>query len=320
MAPERDLTLMIAHDNWMERIDLRANQPFPAATFGIDLNKGDVKDYPLDRYSAGLRVVCFDAASLAAGAAKPLPARVTVWEGLLGFHVETSEQPGGRPGEVRLGFQVRRTGAFAFFALAAYAAMLVLACGALTIGVLVFAGVRRSEVAQVGATGAITFALPVLRNACRAHRPSACMRTCSSFFGRSLLAVIALGMVVAVGRATVRALERGSGASAHAERGTRTRPTPSPGAAGAVQAYGARAIGSPSTNCQSGLARASARPLLRPPSGFNRPRPWRRETSPQGCHLRRSCLAGGQALALQKYLWNRNRCVLPRRLAWAYAA
>jgi Domain of unknown function (DUF4436) len=197
-APERDLALMVAHDGWIERIDVRANQPVPTVTFAVDLNEGDVKDYPLDAYGATLRVACLDTASSAAGDAKLLPARLTVWEGLLGFHVETSEQPGGRPGEVRLNFQIRRSGAFAFFALAAYGAMLVLACGALTIGVLVFIGVRRPEVAQVSALGAVTFALPVLRNALPGAPPLGVHADMFVFLWTELAAVIALGMVVAI--------------------------------------------------------------------------------------------------------------------------
>ena len=47
----------------------------------------------------------------------------------------------------------------------AYGAMLVLGCCALAIGVLTFTDVRRAEATLIGALAAITFALPVLRNA-----------------------------------------------------------------------------------------------------------------------------------------------------------
>jgi Domain of unknown function (DUF4436) len=196
--PGRDLLLIVTHDNWVERIELKAGQPSAVATFAIDLSGGNVKDYPFDSYTAGLVVTCVDAVMFRAGDSMPVPARVTVWEGLLGYHFTTTERAGGQPGEVRLQFQLRRSDAFVFFALAAYCAMLVLACSALAIGVLVFAHIRRPEITQLTGLAAIVLALPFLRNAVPAAPPLGIRADLFVFLWAELATVIALGLVVAM--------------------------------------------------------------------------------------------------------------------------
>src|SRR5262249_42692325 len=132
-----------------------------AANFEVDLNEGNVAHYPLDGYRANLTVQLFKGEN---GSIK-LPARVTVWQGVLGYIVRSSGQPGSDPNEVQITIDIARSGAFALFALCAYGAMVVLATCALTIGILTFIDVRRPEPTLIGALAAITFALPVLRNA-----------------------------------------------------------------------------------------------------------------------------------------------------------
>ena len=81
---------------------IRANQPFPEVTFAFDLEGGDVRDYPLDRY---VSVMTFSASARAPnGAEEPLPIRVTAWEGLLGFDLEGQAAQPERPGELQLEF------------------------------------------------------------------------------------------------------------------------------------------------------------------------------------------------------------------------
>jgi len=164
-APDRDLVLVITHGKTGHEFRFPANEPMPVTAFELDLTGGNVAEYPFDTYRADLAVQCFANALPPANGAQALPVQVTVSEAVLGFHLEPSEQPGSNPREVRLRFEIHRSGAFALFALAAYSAMVVLAGSALTIGILAFAGVRRPDAPFVGALGALVFALPALRDA-----------------------------------------------------------------------------------------------------------------------------------------------------------
>jgi len=130
------------------------------------------------------------------GSATALPIRITSWEGIVGYTVRTSPVAGSQPNEVRLHFDIRRTGAIRFFGLAAYGAMVVMALSALTIGALVFVGVRKIEVTLIGAIGAIVFALPALRNALPGAPPLGVLADILVFFWAELGAVIALGLFV----------------------------------------------------------------------------------------------------------------------------
>jgi hypothetical protein len=152
--------------------------------FEIEFYGGNVANYPFDRYHGNLSVQCFANAPPLSGEAKPLPAEVRVWEAVLGFQLETREEPASNSAEVRLGFDIRRSGGFSLFALAAYAAMVVRGCTALTIGILAYTSVRRPDAPFVGALGAIVFALPALRTALPGARRWACARICSSSCGQ----------------------------------------------------------------------------------------------------------------------------------------
>lgn len=151
-ASDRDLTLLVSHDHTVEEIKLAAGDHIASSTFEIDLNEGSVAHYPLDSYVARLGVQLLDGKS-----SLRLPARVTTWEGLLGYGLHTTSQPGADPNDVQLTTTIARSGAFA---LCAYGAMLVLGCCAVAIGVLTFIDVRRAEATLIGALAAITFALP----------------------------------------------------------------------------------------------------------------------------------------------------------------
>jgi hypothetical protein len=78
LAPtERRLRLVITHDTAVEEVWIETNARPPTATFGVDLNEGNVADYPLDSYRADLRVKLFEDAIPAVDEAKPLAAKVT---------------------------------------------------------------------------------------------------------------------------------------------------------------------------------------------------------------------------------------------------
>ncbi|MDB5396258.1 MAG: hypothetical protein JWM91_3764 [Rhodospirillales bacterium] len=74
--------------------------------------------------------------------------------------------------------------------------MIVMAFSDLTIGTLIFVGVRKIEVTLVGAIGAIVFALPALRNALPGTPPLDVLADVLVFFWAELSAVIALGLFV----------------------------------------------------------------------------------------------------------------------------
>jgi hypothetical protein len=190
-ALDRNLTLLVSHDNTVEEIKLAAGDHIASSTFEVDLNDGSVARYPLDAYVARL-----DVQLLGGTSSVRLPARVTMWEGVLGYHLFTTSRPGPDPNDVQLTTAITRSGAFALFALCAYGAMLVLGCCALAIGILTFTDVRRPEATLIGALAAITFALPVLRNALPGSPPLGVSADMWVFLWTELAAVLALALLV----------------------------------------------------------------------------------------------------------------------------
>src|SRR5262249_2016160 len=154
-----------------------------------------VADYPLDSYRADLRVQLLEDAVPAVNEAKPLAAKVTVWEGALGFHLSSAEHAASVPGEIKLSIEIRRGGAFILFAFAAYGAMVVLGCCALAIGLITFIGARRAEATLIGAIAAIAFAMPVLRNALPGAPPLGVRGDMFVFLWPIVAAVIGLALV-----------------------------------------------------------------------------------------------------------------------------
>ena len=78
-----------------------------SSTFEVDLNEGSVTHYPLDSYVARVDVQLLDGKS-----SLRLPARVTTWEGALGYGLHTTSQPGADPNDVQLTTTISRSGAF----------------------------------------------------------------------------------------------------------------------------------------------------------------------------------------------------------------
>ena len=85
---DRDLILLVSHDRTVEEIKLTAGDHIASSTFEVDLNEGSVTHYPLDSYVARLGVQLLDGKS-----STPLPARVTIWEGALGYDLHTTASP-----------------------------------------------------------------------------------------------------------------------------------------------------------------------------------------------------------------------------------
>jgi hypothetical protein len=185
------LTLLVSHDNTEEEVKLAAGDHIASSTFEVDLNEGSVTHYPLDAYVARIDVQLLDGKS-----SLRLPARVTMWEGVLGYSLHTTSQPGPDPDDVQLTTAITRSGAFALFALCAYGAMLVLGCCAIVVGVLTFIDVRPAETSLIGSLAAIAFALPVLRNALPGTPPLGVTADMWVFLWAELAAVLALALVV----------------------------------------------------------------------------------------------------------------------------
>jgi Domain of unknown function (DUF4436) len=190
-AADRGLTLLVSHDNTIEEVKLAAGDHIASSTFEVDLTEGSVTHYPLDSYVARLGVQLLDAKS-----SLRLPARVTMWEGVLGYGLHTTSQPGADPDDVQLTTAITRSGAFALFALCAYGAMLVLGCCAVVVGVLTFIDVRPAETSLIGSLAAIAFALPVLRNALPGSPPLGVAADMWVFLWAELATVLALALVV----------------------------------------------------------------------------------------------------------------------------
>ncbi len=190
-ASDRDLTVLVSHDNTVEEVKLAAGDHIASSTFEVDMNEGSVTHYPLDSYLARLGVQLLDGKS-----SLRLPARITMWEGVLGYNLHTTSQPGADPNDVQLTTAIARSGAFALFALCAYGAMMVLGCCALAVGILTFTDVRRPEATLIGALAAICFALPVLRNALPGSPPLGVAADMWVFLWTELAAVLALALLV----------------------------------------------------------------------------------------------------------------------------
>jgi hypothetical protein len=188
---DRDLILLLTHDKTVEEVKLAAADHLATSTFEVDLNEGSVAHYPLDVYRARFGVQLLDGKS-----SMRLPVRVTMWEGVLGYSLRTTGQPAPDPDDVELTTAITRSGAFALFALCAYGAMVVLGCCALAIGILTFTDVRRPEATLIGALAAISFALPVLRNALPGSPPLGVEADIWVFLWTELAAVLALALLV----------------------------------------------------------------------------------------------------------------------------
>jgi Domain of unknown function (DUF4436) len=188
----KELILMIRRGNQTEKVNIHAHQPLPETTYEIDLNDGSFHNYPLDHYNSRLGLRLVDATQGSGGAV--LPIHITLWEGLFGFRVEG--QASTDAGEISIRLNVHRTNANKFFGIAAYVAMCILSLCAVTIGTLVFVGIRRIEVTMIGALGAVIFALPALRNALPGAPPLGVKADVFVFFWAELAAIVALALFV----------------------------------------------------------------------------------------------------------------------------
>ena len=188
---DRDLILLITHDQTVEEIKLAAGAHMASSTFEVDLNDGSVIHYPFNSFVARLDVQLMEGK-----ASLNLPARITVWEGVLGYNLHATSQPGADPNDVRLAIAVSRGGAIVLLALCAYAVMLVLGFCAVVMGVLTFINVRPPETGLIGSLAAFAFALPVLRGILPGSPPLGVAADMWVFLWAEMVNVVALALVV----------------------------------------------------------------------------------------------------------------------------
>ena len=188
---DRDLTLLITHDQTVEEIKLAAGAHMASSTFEVDLNDGSVIHYPFNSFVARLDVQLMEGK-----ASLNLPARITVWEGVLGYNLHATSQPGANPNDVRLAIAVSRGGAIVLLALCAYGVMLVLGFCAVVMGVLTFINVRPPETGLIGSLAAFAFALPVLRGILPGSPPLGVAADMWVFLWAEMVNVVALALVV----------------------------------------------------------------------------------------------------------------------------
>ena len=129
------------------------------AVLEIALN-GSIGGYPLDHYTGRLSI-----SASKKGNEASQPVRLTVWPLVANWNVEISrsDQASEAPAGVNLNIQVNRPTSFIVMAFAFYAAMALIGLSGLTIGTLVFLGVRPVEATMMGALGAMIFSIPALR-------------------------------------------------------------------------------------------------------------------------------------------------------------
>ena len=192
---DRDFLLKILRGKQEEHVPIRAGQSLPEVTYDFDLEDGNVRYYPLDRYISLMTLAASEKTQ--DGTERSLPIHVTAWEGVLGFDVMAKSIATQQSDELQLQFAVSRTGAVSFFGLAIYGAMLVMMVCALIIGSLVFLGIRRIEVTLIGALGAMIFALPAVRNALPGAPPLGVRADILIFFWAELGAIIGLCLFIA---------------------------------------------------------------------------------------------------------------------------
>jgi Domain of unknown function (DUF4436) len=122
--------------------------------------EGAISGYPLDHYLGHLSI---SAAKKGSETAQPI--RLTVWPLVSNWNVEIrrSDQTAKTTMGVDLNIQVKRPTSFIVMAFAFYGAMALVGLSGLTIGTLVFLGVRPVQPPMTGALAAMVFSIPALR-------------------------------------------------------------------------------------------------------------------------------------------------------------
>ena len=189
-SPDMNLNVRAGDPDAAQEFTFRTGEPMNAAVVEADLDDGTIGGYPLDRYTAAFQVVASDASGAA------VPVQVSVWEAVPGWSPRVAQVPGDGGTEVKLRFDVRRSGALRLLVLAIYGEMVLLAIVALTIGCRTFLGLRPPESTLTGALTGMVFSLPVLRYALPGAPPLGVRADLLIFFWAELAVFLGLALFV----------------------------------------------------------------------------------------------------------------------------
>jgi hypothetical protein len=190
-----DMTVEIADGESDREIQLRHGEPMASVSATIDIGGGSVDTYPLDQYHAELSIVGYDGTD--ADTAQPVPLHVVVWDRLANWDIKMvqAKQPLITAG-INLTIHARRPVQIQLFAVTLYAAMAVMGCTGIVIGVLLFLGIRRMDTTLAAVLSAMIFALPAIRNIMPGAPPLGVRADSMVFLWAEVAVVIGLVLVV----------------------------------------------------------------------------------------------------------------------------
>jgi Domain of unknown function (DUF4436) len=193
---DRDMVIEVGDGDSEQQITWHPGQWMTSHPLSVDIRRGNVEDYPFDRYTATLTMAAYEGADVANGT--PLPLRITVWKRLPAWDITTTAtQPAANPATVTLTFGVRRADLHIIFATTIYFAMAVMAIIALSVGSLLFLGVRRMDTTMAAVLAAMVFTLPGLRSLMPGNPPLGVHADSLIFFWAEISVVIGLALTVA---------------------------------------------------------------------------------------------------------------------------
>lgn len=194
-AADRDMAVLFADGDVERRIVLRRGEPMQPRSGTVAIRRGAIDAYPFDRYAADLRLEAYD--GLEPDRAVPMRLRVIVWSRLPAWDVRFTrvERTPGAAG-IDLDIRVRRPYQSRFFAVTLYAAMALMGGAGLTIGSLIFLGLRRLDTTFAAVLSAMIFSLPALRNILPGAPPLGVRADSLVFLWAQLAVVIGLTLIV----------------------------------------------------------------------------------------------------------------------------
>ena len=158
-VPPRDMVVHVGDGDSVQDINLKAQVSAAPITLRV-WSGGSIGDYPFDRYHGHISV---SASPTAEGA--PQSVRVIVWPVMSNWTIAAQQANPLPSSGVSLDIEVTRPAPFIVIAIAVYTAMALVGLSGLTIGALIFLGVRRTEATLIGSLAAMVFAVPALRGA-----------------------------------------------------------------------------------------------------------------------------------------------------------
>ncbi len=162
----------------------------------LDLNEGDVANYPFEAYQSGLVIELVEKVDAAATTQEPpVPFSIQFLGSVHGYKFESSVAPQTEEGYNELAITTARSAATVTFAIVVMTIMVLLTLAVvIVIGWVVFRG-RKIEFAMFGWIGTLLFAFPAIRNAMPGAPPIGALPDFLVFFwveGIVVLTMVAL--------------------------------------------------------------------------------------------------------------------------------